>query len=163
MRRRSAQSTASTGADLDSEIETWRKHNPTNSRGAILTSSGDHSSLSQKDFLDEKLPAAPVTAKAPNAREGLTDSTVPGEDAFVRPLRRNSSRLQKRPGSALGHRRSLSSFSDIMERPKTGTDRPKTAGEGRPVTPHTPVMEADEEVPDALPSLPAEPERKSHV
>ncbi|KAI0391354.1 hypothetical protein F5Y17DRAFT_14980 [Xylariaceae sp. FL0594] len=44
------------------------------------------------------LPRAPEPAAfalAPNARSGLTDEMVPGDDPFVQPLRRQPSRLQK--------------------------------------------------------------------
>jgi len=46
------------------------------------------------------LPRAPepaAFARAPNARSGLTDEMIPGDDPFVQPLRRQASRLQKIP------------------------------------------------------------------
>lgn len=52
----------------------------------------------------------PLVAKAPNARAGLTDETVPGADPFIPPVRRKSSRLSKAPP---GHGRSRSSKSSI--------------------------------------------------
>ncbi|RYC57483.1 hypothetical protein CHU98_g8722 [Xylaria longipes] len=44
-----------------------------------------------------RTPEAAAFARAPNARTGLTDETVPGDDPFVSPLRRQPSRLQKLP------------------------------------------------------------------
>ncbi|KAI8629174.1 hypothetical protein F5Y19DRAFT_92154 [Xylariaceae sp. FL1651] len=60
--------------------------------------------ISPRSFLNDNysldLPRSPevaVLARAPNARTGLTDETVPGDDPFVPPLRRQPSRLQKMP------------------------------------------------------------------
>lgn len=39
----------------------------------------------------------PVLARAPNARPGLTDEAVPGDDAFIPPSRRHTTRLAKHP------------------------------------------------------------------
>ncbi|KAI0860517.1 hypothetical protein F4860DRAFT_514688 [Xylaria cubensis] len=44
-----------------------------------------------------RAPEAAAFARAPNARTGLTDETVPGDDPFVPPLKRQPSRLQKLP------------------------------------------------------------------
>lgn len=44
-----------------------------------------------------RVPEPAAFARAPNARSGLTDETVPGDDPFVPPLRRQPSRLQKLP------------------------------------------------------------------
>ncbi|KAL3428040.1 hypothetical protein PVAG01_01549 [Phlyctema vagabunda] len=49
-------------------------------------------------------------ARAPNARAGLTDETVPGEDPFILPVKRQSSRLSKAPP---GHGRSKSRRSSM--------------------------------------------------
>ncbi|KAI3332334.1 hypothetical protein HD806DRAFT_190613 [Xylariaceae sp. AK1471] len=60
--------------------------------------------ISPRSFINNSysmdLPRAPepaAFARAPNARTGLTDETVPGDDPFVPPLRRQPSRLQKLP------------------------------------------------------------------
>ncbi|KAI1125697.1 hypothetical protein F5Y10DRAFT_267905 [Nemania abortiva] len=60
--------------------------------------------LSTRSFIHNSfsidLPRAPepaAFAKAPNARTGLTDETVPGDDPFVPALKRQPSRLQKMP------------------------------------------------------------------
>lgn len=60
-------------------------------------------------------PTTPVLARAPNARPGLTDEAVQGEDAFVSQPRRQPSRLAKAPpGSRLSrHGRSKSSRATI--------------------------------------------------
>lgn len=47
--------------------------------------------------LDKELPKTPVQAVAPNARAGLTDETVPGDDPFLPGPRRHPSRLSKAP------------------------------------------------------------------
>jgi len=51
-----------------------------------------------------------VVAKAPNARAGLTDETIPGADPFITPPKRQSSRLSKAPP---GHARSKSRRSSM--------------------------------------------------
>ncbi|KAH8808225.1 hypothetical protein F5884DRAFT_752768 [Xylogone sp. PMI_703] len=47
--------------------------------------------------------------RAPNARAGLTDEAIPGEDPFITPAKRKSNRLSKAPG----HGRSRSSRSSL--------------------------------------------------
>ncbi|TQV95739.1 hypothetical protein IF1G_05568 [Cordyceps javanica] len=42
------------------------------------------------------IPATPVVARAPNARPGLTDDTIPGDDAFILQPKRQT-RLAKHP------------------------------------------------------------------
>ncbi|KAI0538289.1 hypothetical protein GGR58DRAFT_307164 [Xylaria digitata] len=44
-----------------------------------------------------RAPEAAAFARAPNARTGLTDETVPGDEPFVPQLKRKPSRLQKLP------------------------------------------------------------------
>ncbi|KAI0485306.1 hypothetical protein GGR56DRAFT_669784 [Xylariaceae sp. FL0804] len=60
--------------------------------------------ISPRSFIQGKysldIPRAPesaVLAVAPNARSGLTDDAVPGDDPFVSPLKRTPSRLHKPP------------------------------------------------------------------
>jgi len=50
-------------------------------------------------------------ATAPNARAGLTDETIPGEDPFITPPKRQNSRLSKFPPGHSRHRSRRSSFS----------------------------------------------------
>ncbi|RWA03417.1 hypothetical protein EKO27_g11687 [Xylaria grammica] len=53
-----------------------------------------------KNSFSIDLPRAPepaAFARAPNARTGLTDETVPGDEPFVPQLKRKTSRLQKLP------------------------------------------------------------------
>ncbi|KAI1265748.1 hypothetical protein F5Y18DRAFT_426837 [Xylariaceae sp. FL1019] len=52
--------------------------------------------------------AIAVVARAPNARSGLTDESVPGDDPFITLPRRQPSRLQKIPPSTPGTPRSRS-------------------------------------------------------
>ncbi|KAI1136937.1 hypothetical protein F5Y05DRAFT_91174 [Hypoxylon sp. FL0543] len=78
------------------------------------------------------LPQAPgaVLARAPNARSGLTDETVPGDDPFLPTPRRNPSRLHKSPpnqpnlhGRAKGSRSSsMKSFSEAAWREAMSTE-----------------------------------------
>jgi hypothetical protein len=59
-------------------------------------------SYSEKRSMSFDLPRAPegaVLARAPNARSGLTDETVPGDQPFVPTPRRNPSKLSKQPPS----------------------------------------------------------------
>ncbi|PHH69112.1 hypothetical protein CDD80_7008 [Ophiocordyceps camponoti-rufipedis] len=60
-------------------------------------------------------PTTPVLARAPNARPGLTDQAVQGEDAFVSQARRQPSRLAKPPPASRPsrHGRSKSSRATI--------------------------------------------------
>ncbi|KAI0838882.1 hypothetical protein F5Y06DRAFT_303498 [Hypoxylon sp. FL0890] len=77
------------------------------------------------------LPQAPgaVLARAPNARSGLTDETVPGDDPFLPSPRRNPSRLHKSPpnpsslhGRTKGSRSSsMRSFSEAAWRDAMAT------------------------------------------
>lgn len=57
---------------------------------------GDQSpprSLHHKQSID--LPQTPILARAPNARPGLTDEAIQGDDAFIPHLKRQPSRLYK--------------------------------------------------------------------
>lgn len=48
-----------------------------------------------KPSFDKEVPSTPILARAPNAREGLTDDTVPCDDPFVQSPRRQTSRLSR--------------------------------------------------------------------
>lgn len=48
-----------------------------------------------KTSFDKELPFTPIQARAPNAREGLTDEAIPGDEPFVGSPRRRGSRLSK--------------------------------------------------------------------
>jgi hypothetical protein len=57
------------------------------------------------------LPEPPsLVARMPNSRVGLTDEAIPGDDAFIPPIKRQSSRLSKAPP---GHARTKSRRSSI--------------------------------------------------
>ncbi|ROW11513.1 hypothetical protein VMCG_00982 [Cytospora schulzeri] len=58
---------------------------------------GKRSLDGRKMSFDKEVPSTPILARAPNAREGLTDDTVPGDDPFVQSPRRHTSRLSKMP------------------------------------------------------------------
>ncbi|KAK4673444.1 hypothetical protein QC763_112020 [Podospora pseudopauciseta] len=58
-----------------------------------------------KMSLDKGLPQTPIQARAPNARAGLTDESVPGDDPFIPSPKRQTSRLSKIPPSSASHRR----------------------------------------------------------
>lgn len=48
-----------------------------------------------KRSFEKELPFTPIQARAPNAREGLTDDTIPGDEPFVGSPKRRGSRLSK--------------------------------------------------------------------
>lgn len=58
-----------------------------------------------KSSFDKALPQTPIQARAPNARAGLTDESVPGDEPFLPGPKRTPSRLSKiPPNSAMGRR-----------------------------------------------------------
>jgi hypothetical protein len=77
--------------------------------------------------LDKDLPQTPIQARAPNARAGLTDEAIPGDDPFLPSPKRHPSRLSKLPpthgsissprgahyGHGHGHARARSSRSSL--------------------------------------------------
>ncbi|KAI0202383.1 hypothetical protein F4808DRAFT_74628 [Astrocystis sublimbata] len=97
--------------DKEMEAETYRSHAHKDSaassriqyqRGGAYRPSTDAALATPRSFLQQSfsldLPRAPepaVFARAPNARSGLTDETVPGDEPFVQQLKRQPSRLQK--------------------------------------------------------------------
>lgn len=73
-----------------------------------------------KRSFDKDLPFTPIQARAPNAREGLTDEAIPGDEPFVGNPKRRGSRLSKQisrhpfhggGGGGGGHTRNKSSRS----------------------------------------------------
>jgi hypothetical protein len=77
---------------------TWRWATPPTLGQTVLSPSSEY-------------PGSPsFLAKAPNARKGLTDETIPGADPFVGTIKRQSSRLSKPPP---GHTRSKSRRSSM--------------------------------------------------
>lgn len=56
---------------------------------------GKRSLDGRKMSFDKEAPSTPILARAPNAREGLTDDAVPGDDPFVQIPKRHTSRLSK--------------------------------------------------------------------
>lgn len=74
-------------------------------------------SFDGKRSLDKDLPYTPIQARAPNAREGLTDETVPGDDPYLPGPKRRASRLSKAPRTPrLAHTRNKSSRSTLSLR-----------------------------------------------
>lgn len=69
------------------------------SRPSTDTATAPRSFINGTSFSIElpRAPEAAAFAKAPNARTGLTDEAIPGDDPFVPPLKRQPSRLQKMP------------------------------------------------------------------
>lgn len=61
--------------------------------GHNRTMSWDGSRMS----FDKELPFTPIHARAPNAREGLTDEAIPGDVPFLQSPKRRGSRLYKVP------------------------------------------------------------------
>ncbi|KAI1334799.1 hypothetical protein F5Y15DRAFT_281351 [Xylariaceae sp. FL0016] len=77
---------------------------------------------SPRSFLNHKYsmdlprtPEAAVLAVAPNARSGLTDDTVPGDDPFVTIPKRQPSRLYKLPQSPSSPQRTRGSRSSSLK------------------------------------------------
>lgn len=67
-----------------------------------------------KRSLEKELPFTPIQARAPNAREGLTDEAIPGDVPFLGSPRRRGSRLSKVPRYPhQSHMRSKSSRSSF--------------------------------------------------
>ena len=62
----------------------------------------NHHPVYAKTSFEKALPQTPIQARAPNARAGLTDQSVPGDEPFLPSPRRNPSRLSKHhpPNSA---------------------------------------------------------------
>jgi hypothetical protein len=56
---------------------------------------------------------SPVLARAPNARPGLTDDTIQGDEAFVPQVKRQPSRLSKHQSSTTRHGRSKSARNSV--------------------------------------------------
>ncbi|KAI9767235.1 MAG: hypothetical protein M1840_005835 [Geoglossum simile] len=111
----------------DEEIQTWRK------QVSITSASGSHIAEGQNGFNAEWAEnplITPTAAKAPNARLGLTDEIVPGEEPFVPLPKRSTSRGLHRPK----HLRTKSARSSISDRPPT----PFTIEENRAIIPPTP-------------------------
>lgn len=80
-------------------------------------------SLDGKRSFDKDLPLTPIQARAPNAREGLTDEAIPGDDPYIANPRRHPSRLTKGPRTStstgmgrLAHARNKSSRSSLSLR-----------------------------------------------
>ncbi|KAI1859551.1 hypothetical protein JX265_006281 [Neoarthrinium moseri] len=125
------------------------RHAPSNSliqyqsnvRPSLDTSPQSPRSFIHKQSFEapQSLPGA-VLAKAPNARSGLTDEAVPGDEPFVAPIKRQPSKLNKAPpsSSSQGPQRtrgsrssSMRSFADawygenmVIHSPRTSYDTP---------------------------------------
>lgn len=76
-----------------------------------------------------RAPEAAAFAKAPNARTGLTDEAIPGDDPFVPPLKRQPSRLQKMPpGGGGGSSSSNNAGGNTSKTPsRSSSSRTRTA------------------------------------
>ncbi|PQE06347.1 c2h2 transcription protein [Rutstroemia sp. NJR-2017a WRK4] len=92
-------------------------HSPGWTWTASPTSSRSHSAF-YPSGVSSNIPDTPrffaqAFAQAPNARIGLTDETVPGAEPFIKPAKRQSSRLSK---SSPNHARSKSRRSSMSAR-----------------------------------------------
>ncbi|KAK4242376.1 hypothetical protein C8A03DRAFT_11472 [Achaetomium macrosporum] len=65
----------------------------------------DHPAYGGKSSFDKTLPQTPIQARAPNARAGLTDESVPGDAPFLPKPKRTPSRLSKVSHSSAKERR----------------------------------------------------------
>jgi hypothetical protein len=123
----------------DEEIESWKANRPNEKAPGALDrftsagtvrkppsvivyqnrdntrQSGEHSPKSFVGGYKQSLemPQTPALARAPNARPGLTDETVEGDQAFIPSRRRHPSRLSKLPPTTPRHARTRSSRSSI--------------------------------------------------
>ncbi|KAK0633501.1 hypothetical protein B0T14DRAFT_491665 [Immersiella caudata] len=92
---------------------------------------GPSTGISGKTSFDKVLPQTPIQAKAPNARAGLTDESVPGDEPFIATPRPKPSRLSKLPpGFSPSQRRahvrtrsSRSSFRSFNEYAYNGSEQ----------------------------------------
>ncbi|KAK0656340.1 hypothetical protein B0T16DRAFT_451925 [Cercophora newfieldiana] len=104
--------------------------------GSYDASTGPATGLSGKTSFDKVLPQTPIQAKAPNARAGLTDESIPGDDPFIANPRRQPSRLSKLPpGFSSAQRRahvrtrsSRSSFRSFNEYAFSGSEQDLPTG-----------------------------------
>ncbi|KLU84040.1 hypothetical protein, variant, partial [Magnaporthiopsis poae ATCC 64411] len=65
------------------------------SPGSTASSSGLAGSRYGRASMDRDIPQTPILARAPNAREGLTDQSIPGDEPYIPLPRRQPSRLSK--------------------------------------------------------------------
>ncbi|KAK3310407.1 uncharacterized protein B0T15DRAFT_489090 [Chaetomium strumarium] len=65
----------------------------------------DHPGYGGKSSFDKSLPQTPIQARAPNARAGLTDESVPGDAPFLPKPKRTPSRLSKASHGSAKERR----------------------------------------------------------
>jgi hypothetical protein len=96
---------------------------------------GPTTGLNGKTSFDKVLPQTPIQAKAPNARAGLTDESVPGDEPFLVNPKRHHSRLSKLPPSFppsqrrahVRTRSSRSSFRSFNEYAYSGSEQELSA------------------------------------
>ncbi|KAK0703752.1 hypothetical protein B0T26DRAFT_658736 [Lasiosphaeria miniovina] len=78
----------------------------------------------RKLSLDKALPQTPIQARAPNARAGLTDEAIPGDEPFLPSPKRQTSRLSKLPPTFLSqHRRAASHHHHLRTRSSRSSTR----------------------------------------
>lgn len=116
-------------------------HNP----GKMSLDYAPHSPMSFLGRHSNDLPQSPqsaVLAKAPNARTGLTDQAVPGDDPFLPAPRRQPSRLHKLPGSPAAPQRSrggsrsnsMRSFAEVWYGENMSSLSPRASSEVMPAS-----------------------------
>ncbi len=66
-----------------------------NAGQGLPRTSGEQTPKSLLHSRSMDLPTSPILARAPNARPGLTDEMIQGDDAFIPQVKRQSSRLSK--------------------------------------------------------------------
>ncbi|KAG9238725.1 hypothetical protein BJ875DRAFT_13659 [Amylocarpus encephaloides] len=88
----------------------WNSQLPRASHSHSHSHSQSHSVSSPSVIIP---PSPSSMARAPNSRAGLTDETKPGADAYIPPMKRQSSRLSKAPP---GHSRTKSRRSSLSNR-----------------------------------------------
>ncbi|KAK3987408.1 hypothetical protein QBC44DRAFT_343959 [Cladorrhinum sp. PSN332] len=81
-------------------------YHPSTDEGSPRRSYSQNHPIYGRMSVDKALPQTPIQARAPNARAGLTDESVPGEEPFLPPSpKRQASRLSKFPPNSASARR----------------------------------------------------------
>lgn len=108
--------TSTTSVKKPASVVVYQRH-PSGEQHSLRSFAHSHSDSGAMMSTDVP-PPTPVLARAPNARPGLTDETIQGDEAFLPSPRRQTYRLSKHPPSSggtsrRGHGRSRSARSSF--------------------------------------------------
>lgn len=108
------------------------------SPGSTASSCGLAGSRYGRASMDRDVPQTPILARAPNAREGLTDQSIPGDEPYIPLPKRQPSRLSKNSpqitSPRLAHTRTRSSRSSLRSF-GLGWDHPHSPQQQHPQSP----------------------------